>query len=141
MSTKRFDGLINHSLTVSVEASLPSIHAELAMTHGTILARVHPICNRQFEDENVVARGLVYLPEDEIYQPYGLTGLRRLTIHAESLEFDSQDLADYLAGLADEHMLERWRQTRNNYWLCMERLLAVPTVNLHDPMRSMRSVR
>lgn len=132
-------GNVLATMTPSVFASLPPIHADDAMSRR-ILARVDPVCNRQFDDHpetiEVVTRVLVYLPDDDFEQPWGLTGLRRLTIRESNLDFDSQNLADYLSGQADSHMLDRWRMTKDAYWICMGKALDVPTIDLSDPLRS-----
>lgn len=129
------------SMTVSVFAALPTAWPEYVIYGGKLIARIHPNCNHRFDngqiEHDVVARALVYMPNDEIEQPYGMTGLRRLTVRESNLEFNPQDIEEYLAGTADAHMLPRWQEIRNNYWRCLEELLAFPLTDLSDPLRSL----
>lgn len=74
------------SLTLEAFAGLQSARPEyltgLSETGtGILLARIHPNCNRPVGDESVIARALVYMPEDSV----GPSSLRRLTIRTGDL--------------------------------------------------------
>lgn len=133
---------LKKSMTVSVFAALPTAWPEYVIYGGTVVARIHPNCNRWFDngiervpEQDVITRALVYMPNDDVHQPFGMTGLRRLTVRERNLEFNPEDIKEYLAGVADAHMLPKWQEIRNNYWRCLEEILALPLTDLSDPMR------
>lgn len=141
MNAREIENLKN-SMTVSVFASLPTAWPEYILhAGGKVLLRVSINCNKQLPDgsfeQDVVARAVVFMRNDEIEQPFGMTGLRRLTIRERNLELHPEDIKEYLSGEAEPYMLPLWREVRNNYWRCLDDIMALEPVDLHDPLRAL----
>ncbi|VBA47128.1 hypothetical protein [Mycobacterium attenuatum] len=116
------DTMLPKVLTLRDFAALSSVWPEYISGVGfgrvaksVLLARIHPNCNRLTGDEDVLARALVYTPEDE----FGASSLRRLTIRRKQVEPVARD--------------EDTQESASAYRACLYAIYALPVLELTDP--------
>lgn len=129
------------SMTVSVFAAFPTVWPEDTQPcggKGVLIARVDPICNHQFDDTDVVARVIVYMPADEMSESH----LCRLTIRNSDLDLPKDYVKGAVSRFRHRDYLDSERDPATErlaqYQQCAEELLALPVINLHDPLRSVQ---
>lgn len=126
------------AMTVSVFASLPSAwpeYLEPCGGQGVLIARISQNCNDQFNDTDVVARAIVFMPGDEIEDSH----LRRLTIRNQDLDIDPK----YVEGaLSNFRYLDYWDNERepatsrvSRYHQCAQAILELSAIDLWNPLR------
>lgn len=135
---------ILRTMTVSVFASLPTAWPEYLQEcggDGIVVAKINPNANHLFNDDDVIARGLIFMPDDDAEESH----LRRLTIREKDLDIDSDYVAKAINRLSSEDAFNTWLADRDVVsdrihatYTALAALVAAPVVDLNDMWRALR---